>query len=867
MKISRAWWLVCWFFAGLKVAVGQVELVVKAGGEPHAIAGVDEGRIVYVENSRRVAVTGEGDWEFRSVPEYAEPLGAVDVTSFVEPFRADPASGEDRISLNYRITFHAEKPEKEMYFVAAWEVNGEIRTLVVREFPTTFDKDKDRWVSGYLVIKQSERHGFLRAYLMKDGRSIRGVRRADLALAPFRSAVDDGDNERARAWLAGAGRGQILPPTMLEQICMSGSATLLETVLAEAPRYARGRDGEYLLLASAQAGRENCVKVLLQKKVDPNTVGDDKDTALYRAVRSGSMPVVLELMSAKAKTTGFTEWNYRTPLTAAVESGDPEMIKLMLENGAHWPDKTWRQRAFREAVMYGRAAAVQLMIERAGPLAELSGSESPLILAAQRKDHAMMKRLLDAGLPGSGTGFRGFTALMAAAAVGDEEAIGMLRKAGSSLAAEDYQQRTAAAFAIKSGYFALGLKLWREAPLSGPASSRLLHDAVLLEHTALVSALLAAQATTNAALDDFNDVIIEAVRSANLPLLQGIVAQGYEWDRPIHGEWNLAGVAARYRQAEIIQFLEQKAGRKLVPRQPPVAKLPIGVVDQTLWRSGESTAVPVGSAQVDLYIDSKGCPRLPLLRSSTNAEVGRAALLSLGGWRFNSLPGKSGEWRRVIVPFESTAPAGGPVFTRWQVDEQPWLDENARPKSDLLNARDVTDAAWVRFEVTPAGKVTAPVVLSATAPGLEEPALAMLKSWHFFPAKKGGRDVACVRDGVILLPAGLLVDSNSCVLLSHLGSGRTPARMYARSKTTYDYQLEMENSAKHSVVLVRFKIDREGMTKDVVVVAAPDPKIGKLVASFGNWLQFKSLVLEQTESEYPMMLVQVFGDANRDPKP
>lgn len=842
-------------------AHAQIEIVYRLGGEAHVITGTQYGRPVYSQNGSVVPAAGRGQWEIRPIESFAAPLGTLEVYYHFQPWlRFSQIQRAGKVEVYYALSFRPEETTKDLYCVAAWEMDGQVVEISVRAFPDVqAGRTESLW--GQMAIKTSDRRGFLRAYLLQGGKSLRAVGKRDLEFASFRAALDRGDVAAATAWMRDMGSDRALPQFLFEQITRAGNAELLDLALTGAgAKHAKRDDGKSNLLAAAETGREECVALLLRRGADPNAFDDQHGSALSRAVRAESPAVVQTLLAGGADPKHFAWNDYSEPMRVAFDTGNVQIIKLLLDQGLKMPDGINATGYFTRAVEKGQIELASLLLERVQKRDALL-QEPVLLAAALNADVPMLELLVTAGAKLDATGRKGENAIMGAAYAGDQESIAILQEAGASLTARDKSNRTAAAWALMARRGALAVKLAKEAPLSGLAASRLLHDAVLVRNGELVTLLLAQNATLDLAADDCDDVLAEIIRTGNLPVLTRALSRGLDVNRTCYGDWNLAGLAQRHRQAQVTAILETQAGHTLIARLPPVAKLPLDVFkrDPGLAPADFGEESHNGEAQVDVYVDAEGVPRVPMVRSASNEKIGHAALANILGWRFNRLAEKSKPWRRVIVPISfSVADLGHErAFGSWEVDEYPVFKPKASELPDQQDKNpEITSAAWMRFTVSASGTVVSPQVLSATTPNSEEQALGMVRTWEFYPAKINHNEVAFEEQGVVLLPAGLFVQPNTWI---YLGKEKIEPEHIAGYKS-FKPDKDLDAELRRTIILLKFMVDRRGIPKQVTVLGTQDSKYAKKAVQMCLELRFKPVVIKGAETEYPLTLVLAYGN-------
>ncbi|MFO7955892.1 MAG: ankyrin repeat domain-containing protein [Candidatus Brocadiia bacterium] len=161
--------------------------------------------------------------------------------------------------------------------------------------------------------------------------------------------------------------------------------------------------------------------------------------ALLPAVRSGSMRV-LKARLAEGADVNVTDEHGDSPLLAAAERSDPEMVRLLIEHGAdlHHVDAGGRTALHRvagarDADPRQQVEILELLIARGlDPTAREEHGDLPLHGAAYAGNATVVEFLLQRGVPVNATNYSGFTPLHHAAAYGDVEAVKVLIDAGAA---------------------------------------------------------------------------------------------------------------------------------------------------------------------------------------------------------------------------------------------------------------------------------------------------------------------------------------------------------------------------------------------------------------------------------------------------
>ena len=433
----------------------------------------------------------------------------------------------------------------------------------------------------------------------------------------------------------------------------------------------------------------------------------------------------------------------------------------------------------------------------------------------------MMQLLLEAGANPDLAGPNGATAFMGAAASGNENCIALLPSAGAKVT--DADGRTAAAWAALNGHAELAVRLIETSAPTGAVATRILHDAYLAGLSNVTESLIQRGAVFDVNASDMDRILDEMIRTDDLAVLTHLLAHGLDVNRRVFDGWSLSGLAKRYGSVATVQELERMAtGLTLETIAPPVAKLPV-----QLLRRGPGIApdaldplVERAEAVIDVYVDPNGVPHAPVVKSTTSENFGKLVALSLLEWRFNRLESKAAEWRRVAVPlqFSRRDLPSAAIHPIWDVDQAPYLINNPPLPEDAKACQ----AVHVRFVVNERGGAVFPEVLSATAPGLEGAVRERLAGWRFLPATKDDTKVGMRLEGVVLLPSGTFAEIDLPMTLGKKQTKDWVAPILVSSPSTQSDRRGVIATALRGIVLVGFKVDANGYTRAVEVLASSD---------------------------------------------
>jgi len=215
----------------------------------------------------------------------------------------------------------------------------------------------------------------------------------------------------------------------------------------------RTNDGCTALHKAAQYGYENIVKLLLQKDADIDSKNGNQETALHLAARSGKENVVTLLLNLRAKVN---EKNNRgeTALLEAAKFGYENMVKMLVDKGAKIDEKTNDKcTALHWAAENGYENIVRFLLEQQAAVnIKNDCEETALHRAASRGNENIVTLLLGKGADIHDKNSRGKTALYMAIENGHENVVNLLLKNGADIHATTNDGNTALHKAAEKGY-------------------------------------------------------------------------------------------------------------------------------------------------------------------------------------------------------------------------------------------------------------------------------------------------------------------------------------------------------------------------------------------------------------------------------
>ncbi len=339
----------------------------------------------------------------------------------------------------------------------------------------------------------------------------------------------------------------------------------------------RGPGGVTPLMRAAELGRAGLVRLLVNAGADLGLADDQGDTALIHAARNGRrLPYrMLSHRTSKSDPETFERAKQMLPepteeqaaaarlvedrLVSAIKGGTSDDVRAVL---AEMPDHAivsgqGDRRALEEAIGAGRPEVVRILLEN-GAEANLRAFHrgrfwSPLAQAAAAGDLGLIHLLIEWGAEPAAQGPMVLgTPLMAAVEAGQAAAARALIAAGADVNARDNRARSALSLAIERGDAAM-IALLREAETVEPdEKERQMAVAAKRGDLAGIRALLAAGADPGKELPHRESAFGEAVLGGHAAILAALLHAGRPGPEPMA----MAMYRAAYRgDADVIHLL------------------------------------------------------------------------------------------------------------------------------------------------------------------------------------------------------------------------------------------------------------------------------------------------------------------------
>ncbi len=315
----------------------------------------------------------------------------------------------------------------------------------------------------------------------------------------------------------------------------------VERLLAEGADVQAARaDGSTALALAVHIQDRETAALLLERGADVNTNDDYGDTPLTLACANGDAELVRLLLDADARADA-QRWNGETPLMLAAGTGMANAVRLLAERGASLDSVEARrgQSALMWAAAEGHGAVVEALVELGADVnAKSRNGFSALLFSVQQDDMRSVRSLLEAGADANVKTINGSTPANVAAAYGHPKSLALLLEAGAEFAAADDAGRTPIYSASKAGDAESVSLLLAEGANPNSATAAVpdlgsnrnlrrpdgedtpLLAAALGGHLDVMRQLVAAGARTKARTQDGATLLMQAVRSAQMPVIE-----------------------------------------------------------------------------------------------------------------------------------------------------------------------------------------------------------------------------------------------------------------------------------------------------------------------------------------------------------
>ena len=231
--------------------------------------------------------------------------------------------------------------------------------------------------------------------------------------------------------------------TPLDSAVRAGNLEMVRLLLRSG---AKANTPHGALFAATEMDNVSVARVLIEHGAQIETRNEDRLTPLMFAARKNRLAMVRMLLQKGASAGARVGTSFSKPLNEAVESGNEDMVQLLLE----YARRGSIEEPLDRAVYHGRWRMVKLLITKGASLME--GDQPPLAYAASIGNVAVVAWILESSLNsieilGSG----GRSALSHAASVGSLPVLKLLLERGADVNSLDRRKRTPVSHAASTG--------------------------------------------------------------------------------------------------------------------------------------------------------------------------------------------------------------------------------------------------------------------------------------------------------------------------------------------------------------------------------------------------------------------------------
>ena len=207
---------------------------------------------------------------------------------------------------------------------------------------------------------------------------------------------------------------------------------------------------QYRLNHASRIGHTECVKILLQTRVDVNEKVHG-DLALVEAAEKGHHEIIDALIEAGADVDLKNQLGY-TALSSASFQGHDKCLHVLVQGGADVNEYGYKfKRPLIIAAEWGKPKCVEVLLELGADVNARIFGDTALVFAISNNHYKCVDKLIateaDVNIPG----FNYITALMIASRDGRHKYLNQLLKAGADVNKQDTNGNTALLYAVKAG--------------------------------------------------------------------------------------------------------------------------------------------------------------------------------------------------------------------------------------------------------------------------------------------------------------------------------------------------------------------------------------------------------------------------------
>ncbi|MEL6831502.1 MAG: ankyrin repeat domain-containing protein [Bacteroidota bacterium] len=287
------------------------------------------------------------------------------------------------------------------------------------------------------------------------------------------------------------------------------------------------------LMLAANENHSEIARVLIEAGAEVNYVNDDGWTALIEAADEGAYATAKVLINAGADVNLKGASNARSAAAMAASEGHPQILQLLLDNGASWNGGLGSQTPLHLAAEEGQIAVLEMLVKEGADLnVKDEHGRTALMHAAEEGQHAEARFLIENGADLDAVDEEGRTALMYAAEEDQSTMVGMLLDAGARADLRDEEGRSAIDYAAEEGAGEVLSQLMNSS--SAMKKEALRPETLIMAagegEMAIVSELVEAGADVNATDENGQTALAEAASEGEFRVVTYLLDNGAKVD-------------------------------------------------------------------------------------------------------------------------------------------------------------------------------------------------------------------------------------------------------------------------------------------------------------------------------------------------
>ncbi|AVP88191.1 Putative ankyrin repeat-containing protein [Candidatus Phycorickettsia trachydisci] len=310
-------------------------------------------------------------------------------------------------------------------------------------------------------------------------------------------------------------------------------------------------------------GHKEVIKLLIEKKANPNVQNSQGSTPLHLSALWGYDEVVEILLDKEAKLE-IKDNKGNTPLNHAAYNGHIETVKILFNKGANLNVRShYGWTSLHYAVRNGHTETVKFLLDKGASLENADEyGWTPLTCATHYGHLNIVKELLNYKANIEAITKDGYTPILMAAREGRLDIIKELLNNKANIEVANKDGMTSLFEAVCNGHFQIAqLLLDKGADLEvkdNKEGRTLLHYAVENDHIGAVEFLLYKRINIEATTREGNTPLHLAARNGYTEIVKLLVSKGANLEVKSHYGWTPIHYAARNGYTETVKFLLDK---------------------------------------------------------------------------------------------------------------------------------------------------------------------------------------------------------------------------------------------------------------------------------------------------------------------